>query len=228
MNLSDPTQAVTSALDGPVLAALAAAGRPLTVGQVAAGSARGSEIGVRRCLARLIEQGIVSATMMGRNQVHELNRAHIAAPIADQLAGLRTELWRRLRESIAEWAHPPVLASVFGSAARGDGGTDSDIDLLLVHPPLDSEQSPRRIPKRLTRLMAGLESVPSADWEVQTDTLRDQVKSWTGNTLQIVDLAVYEYEQQSASRSPLLVNIDRDGIELLDRLTELAARRDRG
>jgi predicted nucleotidyltransferase len=227
VNLSDPTQAVTSALDGPVLAALAAAGRPLTVGQVAAAAARGSEIGVRRCLARLIEQGIVRATIMGRNQVHELNRAHIAAPIADQLADLRAELWRRFRQSIGAWAHLPVLATVFGSAARGDGEADSDIDLLLVHPPLDAEPSPRRVPKRLTRLMADMESAPLAGWEAQTDALRDQVKSWTGNTLQIVDLAIYEYEQQSASRSPLLVNIERDGIELLDRLTELAARRNR-
>jgi hypothetical protein len=35
MDLSDPTRAVSPTLDGAVLAALAVAGKPLTVGQVA-------------------------------------------------------------------------------------------------------------------------------------------------------------------------------------------------
>src|SRR5205814_2227073 len=67
VDLSDPTRAVSATLDGTVLAVLAVAGRPLTVGQVAEQAARGSEIGIRRTLARLVEQGIVRATWMGRN-----------------------------------------------------------------------------------------------------------------------------------------------------------------
>ena len=41
MGLTDPTWAVTTTLDGPVLAALASAGKPLTVGDVAALMPRG-------------------------------------------------------------------------------------------------------------------------------------------------------------------------------------------
>jgi hypothetical protein len=41
MDLSDPTRAITATLDGAVLAALAVAGKPLTVGQVAEQAARG-------------------------------------------------------------------------------------------------------------------------------------------------------------------------------------------
>src|SRR4051794_27539339 len=128
MDLSDPTRAITSTLDGTVLAVLAAAGRPLTVGQVAQQAARGSEIGIRRSLARLVEQGTVRATLMGRNQVHELNREHVAAGVADLLAGLRTVLWQRLREDLARWRPKPLYACVFGSAARGDGDEASDVD----------------------------------------------------------------------------------------------------
>src|SRR5438105_15708214 len=142
MNLSDPTRAVTPTLDGTVLAVLAAAGQPLTVGQVAQQAARGSEIGIRRSLARLVEQGIVRATLMGRNQVHELNRDHVAADAAVTLAGLRTELWRRFREELAGWRPRPLYAAVFGSAARGDGNEASDVDLLLVHPPFPGEKRP--------------------------------------------------------------------------------------
>jgi len=35
---------------------------------------------------------------MGRNRVHELNREHLAAPAAELFAGLRLELWKRLRK----------------------------------------------------------------------------------------------------------------------------------
>jgi hypothetical protein len=69
---------------------------------------RGSEIGVRKAVARLVNQGIVFATQMGRNVVHELNRDHLAAPAADVLAGIRTELWRRLREALMDWDVKPV------------------------------------------------------------------------------------------------------------------------
>ena len=135
MNMGDPTRSVTPTLDGPVLAVLASAGHPLTVGDVASASSRGSEIGVRRCLARLVEQGIVKATVMGRNRVHELNRDHVAAHIAEALANLRIELWNRMRDEIGRWKPQPLYACVFGSAAKGDGDITSDIDLLLVHPP---------------------------------------------------------------------------------------------
>src|SRR5215210_5548703 len=100
MDLSDPTRAVTPTLDGTVLGVLDVAGKPLTVGQVADRAARGSEIGIRRSIARLVEQGTVRAKLMGRNQVHELNREHVAAGVADLLAGLRSELWDRFRREL--------------------------------------------------------------------------------------------------------------------------------
>ena len=117
MDLGDPTRSITPTLDGPVLAVLARSGRPLTVGEVAAETVRGSEIGVRRCLARLVDQGLVQATEMGRNRVHELNREHVAAPIATTMADLRTELWRRMRKELSGWKPKPLYACAFGSAA---------------------------------------------------------------------------------------------------------------
>ena len=92
VDLTDPTRALTPTLDGPVLAVLARAGRPLTVGEIAQQAVRGSEIGIRRSVARLVEQGLVTATQMGRNLVHELNRDHVAARAALALADLRLEL----------------------------------------------------------------------------------------------------------------------------------------
>jgi len=224
MNLSDPTRAVTPTLDGPVLAVLAAAGKPLTVGEVARQAARGSEIGVRRSLARLVEQGIVRATLMGRNQVHELNRDHIAAPVAEVLAGLRNELWNRLRDELCAWRPSPLYACVFGSAARGDGDEASDIDLLLVHPPFPGEKKPARLSPSLRSQLADMlggavlgtpELDPAPSWEAHIDRLRERVKAWTGNEVQIVDLSFYEWRHPTASYLPLLKEIRRDGTALV-------------
>jgi predicted nucleotidyltransferase len=221
MDLSDPTRAVTATLDGTVLAVLAAAGKPLTVGQVAQQAVRGSEIGIRRSLARLIEQGIVRATLMGRNQVHELNRDHIAASVAETLAGLRTELWRRFRDELRGWRPKPLYASVFGSAARGDGDETSDIDLLLVHPPFPGEKKPAGLTPNVraqltdalgTAMLSSTESQPQ--WEGQIDHVRELVERWTGNSLQVVDLSFYEWRHPAKAHRSLLAEIQRDGLEL--------------
>ena len=224
MDLSDPTEAVTATLDGPVLAVLATAGRPLTVGEVAAQAVRGSEIGIRRSLARLVDQGIVRATVYGRNQVHELNREHLAAPVADVLAGLRLELWKRFRSTLAEWNPRPLYACVFGSAARGDGDEASDIDLLLVHPPFKTDRRPARsarsgllellVDSMATQPVRPLGKVEEDRWQVQIDELRGQVRRWTGNSLQVVDFSAFEWTDPKAAHADLRTEVDQDGVTL--------------
>lgn len=221
MDLADPTRAITPTLDGPILAVLASAGRPLTVGEIAAQVPRGSEIGVRKAVARLVDQGIVTAIQMGRNLVHELNREHIAAPAAQALAGLRGELWKRIREALAGWTLKPVYASVFGSAARRDGGPESDIDLLLVHPNLPGDKHP---PKRergiwglLNEVALGMASqAPSAisgtQWHGQVDQLRVKVQGWTGNPLQVVDVSFWQWAEMRSTDPALFEQIARDGV----------------
>lgn len=219
MDLSDPTRSVTPTLDGAVLAVLAAAGHPLTVGQVATAAARGSEIGIRRSLARLVEQGTVRATLMGRNNVHELNRDHVAAGIALALAGLRTELWSRVRAELTSWHPRPLYASVFGSAARGDGDTGSDIDLLVVHPPFPGESKPPRMSATLRSQIADALGPADGDvarqWEIQIDRLRERVERWTGNAVQVVDMSLDGWRHPDRHARSLLSEIERDGIELI-------------
>jgi hypothetical protein len=55
---------------------------------------------------------------MGRNRVHELNREHVAAPVAEALAGLRLALWKRFRDTLVGWNPKPVDGESI--AARGD------------------------------------------------------------------------------------------------------------
>jgi predicted nucleotidyltransferase len=181
---------------------------------------RGSEIGVRRSLSRLTDQGIVRATEMGRNRVHELNREHLAAPVAELLSGLRLELWSRFRKKLATWNPRPVYGCIFGSAARGDGDAQSDIDLLLVHGPLPGEADPRRSSGGLSAVAgfaAELMAVPlterqMAKWQRQVDQLRELVLGWTGNPLQVVEMSTFQWADHKRRQSDLAVEISRDAV----------------
>jgi hypothetical protein len=232
VDLTDPTRSVTATLDGPVLAVLALAGKPLTVGDVTAQMPRGSEVGIRRSLERLVGQGIVRATEMGRNRVHELNRDHVAAPVAELLAGLRLEVWKRLRATLKAWNPQPVYACVFGSAARGDGSPESDIDVLLVHQPFPGEADPRRRASTFSAQLAGsakeLLSVQLTPrqvdkWHGQVDVLHDGVRAWTGNSLQAVQMSTCEWADHQRRRTALFGDISRDAINMTSQADPVAA-----
>ena len=238
MDLGDPTRAVTPTLDGAVLAVLASAGRPMTVGDVAARAARGSEIGIRRSLARLVDQGIVIATDIGRIRVHVLNRDHVAADVAMLLSGLRLEMWKRFRTTLAKWRPRPIYACAFGSAARGDGGPESDIDVLLVHPPFPGEKKPSR--SATVREVVGnlaldfaLPATTEADaskWTAQTERLHGLAQRWTGNRLQVVDVSAYEWTHRRRLPEGLWDEIERDAVVLIqpNPITPMAEKTHRG
>jgi predicted nucleotidyltransferase len=116
---------------------------------------------VRKVLVRLAEQGIVRVEEAGSSTLYALNRDHVAAPAVQQLMALRDELARRLQEQILSWAVPALHASLFGSAARGDGDVTSDIDLFVVRPQDVDEDD--------------------ATWRSQLDRLATEILGWTGN-----------------------------------------------
>ena len=197
----------------------------MTVGDVTGEMPRGSEVGVRRSLARLVEQGIVRGTEMGRNRVYELNRNHVAAPVAELLAGLRLELWKRLRATLRAWSPAPQYGCVFGSAARGDGDADSDIDLLLVHAPFPGDSDPRRRSNGLGGQIAGyaaelmamqLTKRQAAKWRRQVDELHGQVRAWSGNPLQVLEMSGFEWADHRRRRSTLYEEIARDAIKVAE------------
>ncbi|HVB51612.1 MAG TPA: hypothetical protein VND89_07770 [Acidimicrobiales bacterium] len=225
MNLSDPTSAVTSTLDGPVLAVLALAGKPLTVSEVAGNAVRGSEIGIRKSLGRLVAQGIVTSTELGNVRVYNLNRDHVAAKVAFDLAGLRSTIWQRTAREIEKWSVRPLYASVFGSAARQDGDTQSDIDLLLVRPPtlpeLNAAQKSKSVMETLgmwtevitTRVMS---EANIKKWDTSVDQMHDLMRRWTGNSLQVVNLTAIEWSELRRKKSTIYRNIRRDEVRLYD------------
>jgi predicted nucleotidyltransferase len=194
MNLSRPHTVVGGALEGEVLSVLAGTTRPLTGRQIARLASHGSDRGVRLALNRLAEQGLVDTVEAPPAVLYSLNRDHIAAPIALELAGLRAELFRRLRSALGDWQVPPLHASMFGSAARGEGDASSDIDLLVVRP-------------------ANVDSEDRA-WRNQLHELAAAVERWTGNHAGIAEVAEDELSQLARQRPPIADELERDAITL--------------
>ena len=172
MDVGRPYSALAPGIEGDVLAVLAGTSRPLTGREVARLGRRGSAAGVNKALARLAAHGLVRREPAGRAYLYTLNRDHLAAPAVLALTAMRGELIRRLRDELSSWSSTPLHASLFGSAARGDGTVRSDIDLLLVRP----------------------QGVGDADpsWRDHVARLHDRVEAWTGNPVTVIELAADE------------------------------------
>lgn len=194
MNLSRPWALIRSPIDMEVLLVLRGTTRPLTGREVARLVRAGSQPTVNAALRRLAEEGLVHAEEAGNAYLYTLNRDHLAAPALEQLADIRSELKRRLRAEIADWEIAPDHASIFGSAARGDGDTRSDIDLFVVRPARVSEDDPR--------------------WRAQLERLSDQVYAWTGNHVGLSEVSAADIRRLRRERPPVVEELRRDAITL--------------
>lgn len=187
MDLHWPLRVVTPTVDGPVLSTLALVDAAFTTGQLRR-MLPYSEEGLRRVLKRLTDQGIVLAETVGPAVSYRFNREHLAAPMVQALARLRSALIERLDAELASWSIEPVYAAVFGSVARGDPDSSSDIDLFIVRPDLEDAQEQM--------------------WDRQLTQLVLAVRKWTGNQLEIVEFI----ESELATPSPLLADVRDQGL----------------
>lgn len=198
MDVSKPFAAISPGVDADVLVVLAGSTKPRSGRELARRAGR-SNTGVQHVLDRLVEHGLVNREEVGRTFLYELNRDHLLAPTVEQMAGARAELVRRLRDVIDGWEVPPVHASLFGSAARGDGDASSDIDLLVVRPAdVDPDDS---------------------DWRGQLDGLADLVRRWTGNNAGIAEVSEGELPRLRKDRPPVVEEVSEDAVDLAGEAT---------
>jgi len=189
MNLGTPVLDVAPAVRGALLQVLARLEQPVTRRQLAAvaGVSPGNASAV---IEDLIRAGLVNETAAGRSSMVVLNRNHLAAGPLLALAGLRGELIRRLRQRLSQWSGLEG-AWLFGSVARGDADGESDIDLLIV---TDDLQAP--------------------DLHANLAQLQADVRSWTGNDLQLVEHTPESWRELVHSKNPLVEQLRLDGIAL--------------
>ncbi len=199
MDVSRPYTAVCPTLDGDVLRVLVGTSLGLTGREVAAMTGRRSHKGVLDSLHRLTAHGLVKRVPLNRAYLFTLNRDHIAAEAVELLMALRGKLFVLIEKGIGDWEISPVHASVFGSTARGDGGLDSDIDMLIVRPPG----------------MSGDER-----WQAQVDALRDQIEAWAGNRANIVERSEEQLAELVTQQRPIVAELRSDAILVAGRPVE--------
>ncbi|HET9309817.1 MAG TPA: nucleotidyltransferase domain-containing protein [Actinomycetota bacterium] len=105
------------------------------------------------------------------------------------------------------WEIQPVNASMFGSTARGDGDTTSDIDLFVVRP-------------------SGVDE-DDAQWRSQIDAVADAVLAWTGNHASIAEIPEADVARLRRERPPVVEELVKDGITLVGESTANILRKPR-
>jgi predicted nucleotidyltransferase len=194
MDLSRPWALIRSPIDMEVVLVLRGTTRPLTGREVARLVHVGSQPAVNGALRRLAEEGLVRAEAAGSAYLYTLNRDHLAARAVEQLADIRSELERRMRAEIADWEIAPAHVSIFGSAARGDGDTRSDIDVFVVR-------------------AAGV-AADDAGWRGQLERLSDDVHGWTGNHVGLSEVSATDIRRLRRERPPVVEALRRDAVTL--------------
>ncbi len=193
MDISDPFAAILPGSESAVLMVLAGTKEYRSGSEIARLADRTHPTAIKS-LKRLRDQGVVKTIPSGRATLYTLNRDHLAADPIIQLATLRQNLIESMRNAINEWSTVPVSATMFGSAARGDGGTGSDIDLLIVRPDhIHSDDS---------------------KWQEDVDSLVRLTFRWSGNHLAVIEVGENEVAELIRKKSSFYYNVKREGLHI--------------
>lgn len=194
MQLQRPFAVITPTLDGPVLGVLANVDESFSASELSRILPEASRAGIRLCLQRLAEQGVLTVQHLPRNIRYSFNRDHLAAPAIVELARMRASLLARLEDELGTWGElAPVWSAIFGSAATGAMRADSDIDLFLVQPPKATESA-------------------FDQWSDRVATLAQDVSRWTGNDLRVLEMSVDDI--RNAPEEPVLDDIVAVGVRI--------------
>ncbi len=208
MDLSNPITSVVPSSYGPVLVALVRAGAPLSGRQVAAlVEGQVSRSRVNSVLGELADSGLALRESHPPSILYQFNRRHVAAEYIEALADLRQHLLERIRSRVSQWLQPADAVWMFGSAARGDGSVDSDIDILVVRPEEVDEEDP--------------------EWSIQLSELADSIREWTGNCCELLEMSRAELAESIRTEQKLVADLRRDAIPLGGSLPSSLLRKDR-
>lgn len=189
MRFQNPFAAMnTTGIDSQILVVLARSEQYLTVAEIHQLIPEvGSLQGIRKALARLVQQGTALERFTGRSAGYALNREHLLTPSIMNIANIKSEFIRRLSQTISEWETQPLTVKLFGSAAREDMSDDSDIDLLVVMPTTASRHTAVTL----------------------VDELAAQAKQWTGN-----DVRPLLYFEDEVTPASIFNSTLREGIDV--------------
>ncbi|MDP1721126.1 MAG: nucleotidyltransferase domain-containing protein [Candidatus Nanopelagicaceae bacterium] len=206
MDLTTPAHAVIPSLDAEVLLALVGITMPMTGREIERLIEAKSYRGVSLVLDRLRAQGLLNVQKAGNANLYTFNRDHIAAPAVEALVDLRGKLFERIGRAITEWTIHPVSVAIFGSAARGDGGVKSDIDILIIRP---NRLRPRSRSDELLEVVEPQKSY-SEMWSAQLLELSHRVYRWSGNPASLIQVSLSQFQEMVERGEPMVESLRND------------------
>lgn len=189
MDLSAPTAPLLHGGTSAVLGVLAGTSAGLT-GRTVARLAGLSHAGAGKILTQLVEHGMVLAEPVGAANAYRLNRQHLLVGAALDMVHALDRLEIQLSEAVGSWSVSCAGCALFGSAARRDGTTRSDLDVLVLRPDTVSLDDPK--------------------WRAQLDDTASQVEHWTGNPLSWVEFDLGTFTGMITGSDPLIGELRRD------------------
>ena len=171
---------------GAVLAVLLRTGAALTGRRIHA-LVDGHSLGaVQQALRDLERIGVITTETIGRAGVHRINEGHETIAPLRSLASPIEMLTRVARDAASD----VEAVIVFGSVARGEANTDSDVDLAVIAPHA---------------------------WDGRAD-LQQQIHERLGNDCDVLHLTREDFTRAPEDREPVVAEILRDGFALVGTL----------
>ncbi len=193
MDLQNPLRTVAPTVESDVLAVLVRTQGPLTGAAIERLAGR-SHAQVLDVLRRLAKNGLVDADRVGNAVQYRMNRDHVLAPGVEEMLSGAQAVEDRLQAFAASCSPVPEVVILFGSFARRDGDSDSDIDVLVIRP--DTIHT------------------DDSQWAEVRLGIAKRLERWTGNRCQVVELSVSELRKAALRQEPLVESLRQEGREI--------------
>jgi len=185
-----PVEAVIPGAQGKLLAVFAETTAGLSV-RTAARLSGVSLAQTSRILPELATLGVLDRTEIPPSTVYQLVEENVASRAIRLLARSRDQVLAELGELAKSMVAPPVSIIVFGSFARGEAGSESDVDVVMV---------------RERHVDA------NSEWSEGMDQWRRGARRLTGNEVEVMEVDELEVGSLLRSRRPVWHDIRQDGV----------------
>lgn len=191
MDFVHPVEAAIPGVQGRILAVLAESTAELNIRTIADLSGV-SLAQSSRVLPDLVELGLVERREVPPSSLFRLVPDHIAAGPLLAIARVRDRIIEEMGRLAAELPVGPASVIVFGSFARGEADTESDIDIVFVRP-LSIDES-------------------DEGWSASVEQWRSAIRRMSGNRVEVLEVGSEEISGRLRSRQPVWRDIRREGI----------------
>lgn len=191
MDFVRPVEAVIPGVQGRVLAVLAETTAELNLRTIARLSGV-SHAQVSRVLPGLVELGLVERREAPPSSLFRLVPEHVAAGPLVALARSRDRVIEEMGRLAAVLPVVPASVIIFGSFARGEADTESDIDAVFIRP---------------TRIDESDEA-----WADSVEQWRSRIHRVSGNPVEVLEVGSDEVGTRLSSRRPVWRDIRREGV----------------